>query len=124
MRAIVVSIVALVALFQSFAALGQAYTNLAPANPEANAVVSTFDASCGANRFKDHKAPGHGGLGCFECCVLCGELSTPAVIHATELHFPRPRRITSVAQRALDHNWVRPAGWASSWSSRAPPSFS
>lgn len=64
------------------------------------------------------------------CCLLLGARDCDAppttldLLFATELELPRPRAHCGRLALAVERRGARPTGWASSWSSRAPPFFS
>lgn len=91
-------------------------------------VVAFMDgALCGADMQGDGETPTPRGHS--QCCVLCmsnahaGLLRFAAALFDI-VAFPTPRFGAAIAWRFSDDPIAPLAGWASSWSSRAPPSFS
>ena len=125
-RPIVGSLVAVVMLFQSLAVivLAQAHSGHGVIGPSLN--VSSFQANCSSVPIDHSGAPKQERHDCAKCCILCSVRDS-----AVPFYFAPPlagaqfgdfRTVASMIRRGVDDE--QPAGWASSWSSRAPPSFS
>lgn len=124
-RPIIGSVVALVMLVQSLAALVAAHARFAGVGPGLIAV--SVDANCTAGPNGGSETPDRGRGDCSDCCILCGVRDCAAPL----LPVARPAAGAPSRQFAVGASMVRriidngePAGWTSSWSSRAPPSLS
>jgi hypothetical protein len=90
-------------------------------------IVSTTDGYCSA--LGNDKGPAHGRHDHSQCCIFCkasGRDATFAIIAASicvAIYLPSKESV-SLVPFAEDDCSMRPIGWTSSWSSRAPPSFS
>ncbi|WP_400766480.1 hypothetical protein [Methylosinus sporium] len=124
-RSILVGVLALLFVFQSLAAVASSITHLARRGAAAS-VVSVGDAPCVADSHRGDAPPAHSGDHA-QCCVLCGARDfdgaavaslTPASVAFT------PRRLFAAPVRLREARVRPPTGWASSWSSQAPPYFS
>ncbi|HEY8065548.1 MAG TPA: DUF2946 family protein [Methylosinus sp.] len=104
------------ALLQAVALLG----SMARAHGAASAGLSSSEL-CAAARDSDGAPIAH-HIGEHHC-VLCSDRTAepPALAPATAPVGLRPDGVASIGARALSPR-APPLGWASSWSSRAPPS--
>ncbi|MBG0810782.1 hypothetical protein IY145_15525 [Methylosinus sp. H3A] len=104
------------ALLQAVALLGSAARAHAASGPGLSA-----SALCAAARDSGDRPIAH-HIGEHHC-VLCSDRDAepPAVAPAAAPMLVRPDGVASIGARALSPR-APPLGWASSWSSRAPPS--
>ncbi|ARN79766.1 hypothetical protein MCBRY_002581 [Methylocystis bryophila] len=64
-----------------------------------------------------------------QCCIFCAASGRDASLvfvlaFLGEIAYLAPKRTASILGTLLKDSGARPLGWASSWSSRAPPSHS
>ena len=81
---------------------------------------------CGADKLGDKGGPTHRDHS--QCCILCSSSAYDGVVRFVStlfviLSFPT-HQVAAVKWRIHDDPVASPVGWTSSWSSRAPPSFS
>lgn len=85
-------------------------------------VSAARTCTAGSDRHEPSRGDHHA-----QCCVLCAQrdhVGDSFAAPSPDWRYPPPRAIVTTAHHSL---WAaRPiiAGWASSWSSRAPPAFS
>jgi hypothetical protein len=90
-------------------------------------VAATGGLSCVAHA--DDDAPNQEHRDHAQCCVFCATSGRDALLllvfaFLTETAFLTPEKSPSVVGFLLNDMDEHPLGWASSWSSRAPPSIS
>jgi hypothetical protein len=90
-------------------------------------IVAAANEHCSHPAQGDGEPPAHEHHDHSHCCILCGKYIARSLDHVdvffTSIAFPAPRRAVSIIEHFLDARDKRPTGWASSWSSRAPPLF-
>jgi hypothetical protein len=84
--------------------------------------------NCSADSHAGKDRPAHGSEH-VKCCLLCearcdGAAPCYTVSHINEIATPQSPRFISLGESSRFHVSRRPIGWASSWSSQAPPAFS
>ncbi len=123
-RPIVRSVVALVMLVQSLATIVLTQAHFGRGDIGPGLIASSFEANCSAGPIGDGGVPKQERHDCTKCGILCSirDCDTP-------FHFATPtagaqfwefRAVASMIRHIADDG--QPVGWASSWSSRAPPS--
>jgi hypothetical protein len=127
-RVIAGFIVALLIFAQGLAAHVSASSRVRHGETQVGAVASSLSASCRADTIGG-ESPEHERRDCLQCCILCGvrDCGAPPFHDATRVAdalFPVSMASAPKARRFIDDDDGRPVGWASSWSSRAPPIFS
>lgn len=95
--------------------------------PGSSIVASTDGALCDGQ--SDKKAPGHSHQKHHECCIFCNEPERAAPVSFVVANFGVAFAFASATRAFVVHLITddpdpRSIGWLSSWSSRAPPSFS
>jgi hypothetical protein len=128
-RAIAGFIVALLIFAQGLAAHVSASSRVRHGETQAGAVASSLGASCRVDTIGGGESPAHERRDCLQCCVLCGVRDCAAPLfhdatRAADVQFPVSKASAPINRRFIDDDDGRPIGWASSWSSRAPPIFS
>ncbi len=119
------TLLALLLVLQSLAA-GFAQPARAHAERDSAFALALDRADCAPERHKGDGAPTRGVDR--HCCILCllgcsGDTAPFGAVVAGRLAFPAPLRAVAVVG-SLDNDLKRKTfGWASSWSSRAPPLF-
>jgi hypothetical protein len=131
-RPFVAGVLTLFVIFQGLTAIGFSVARFSRGGGETNFVVSLLGVTCAvdahpANNSGDHHSPAH-EHGSTQCCVLCGArdldgVALPAVTQERETIAPLPA-LVAVEGRSAEAPMEPPIGWASSWSSQAPPVFS
>lgn len=126
----VIGACALIVLFVSQAIAFDVSTNarLAGVGGAPEAVYAVGDAFCSRGaREDDGHAPERQGHHA-QCCILCGSNDHKTVVEVAAFFSIALRAAPQAPTRALravpDDPDRRLIGWASAWSSRAPPSFS
>jgi hypothetical protein len=122
-------LVALLIFVQGLAAYVSAPAHVRHGNPEAGVAALSLGVFCQADMAGGGKSPSREHGDCLECCVLCvaRDYGTPSIYVATGdigAQFPALVASAPTARRYIEDDDGRPIGWASSWSSRAPPNFS
>jgi len=126
-RPLVAGVLALLIILQGLAAIGSSVARSAHSGGETIVVVSLLGATCVADAQGDDHSPapqrGHG-----QCCVLCGArdfdgAAFPGVARICDAIAPM-RTPVSIDRHFVSAPNHSPIGWASSWSSQAPPIFS
>lgn len=123
-RNIVAVLAILAVLFQSLALIGVAHLRSGQAEDSESVSVSAFDAGCEARKSGEQNTPAHGGLACFERCILCAELSFLEAKQDVDIGFSRTGAPVLGVAVPVDRERSGLLGWASSWSSRSPPFLS
>ena len=91
-----------------------------------DAVLSSIGERCDPS---DHSSPAPIRHDHSQCCILCssaggdGRLLPLAILSFVITFFPEPRNVSTI-EYSPELSVKRLIGWASSWSSRAPPIFS
>lgn len=127
-RAIIGFIVALLIFMQGLTAYVSSSAPVRHGKSEVGAIASSLREFCRADAIGYGAPPAHDRRVCLECCIICGVRdcgvsSTFDAARAPDAQFPVSLASASSAPRFIDGDG-RPTGWASSWSSRAPPSIS
>jgi hypothetical protein len=122
-------LVALLIFAQGLGAYVSAPAHVRHGNPEAGVAVSSLGVFCQADMSGGGKSPSREHSNCLECCVLCfaRDYGTPSIYVATgdgATQLPALAASAPIARQYIEDDDGRPIGWASSWSSRAPPNFS
>ncbi|QGM44343.1 hypothetical protein [Methylocystis heyeri] len=121
-RGVVAIAVSLVILLQSLVAVAPAFAHIYKAG-ETGLIASLLDGICAKNIQSDHQSPQHHADHA-QCCILCssaGGFGPPA--HGLS-EISGGIRFASQGPALLlrrQSGGGRPVGWASTWSSRAPP---
>jgi len=117
--------VACLFLLQSFAFIAS-NTEAASASGRLGAALSFTVDICGADHAGDKDRPDHHRPHCALCITSNRDLSLSGAVAlvATILVLALPQSDGVPAWIRRDDPTPAPVGWASSWSSRAPPSFS
>lgn len=116
---------ALLFTFQSLAAVPSSGAHLTRRG-EASFAASARGAPCVADAHGGDAPPAHSGNHA-QCCVLCGarDFDGAALASLTpESEAFTPRHLSASPARLREALVRPPTGWASSWSSQAPPYFS
>ncbi|GEM_PF-1663133 len=127
-RPLVAIVVALFVVLQGLAAIGASLAHSSRGDGGTSFVTSFFGATCAADTHGGDRSPAP-GRDHSQCCVLCGARNFDgASFHgvaqgAVAITLPS-RVLVSIARRFDDAPDSPPIGWASSWSSQAPPFFS
>jgi hypothetical protein len=125
-RSFLFGILALSIAVLSLAAVPSSVASLAR-NGEAGFTVFVRDAPCVADAHSGDAPPAHSGDHA-QCCVICGARDFDGAAVASSMQTGEavmPRRLFFVPAARPHAARVRPpTGWASSWSSQAPPYFS
>lgn len=91
------------------------------------ALLSMAGSDCVRDSQDDRRAPVHKHAAA-QCCLLCGERhhgkAAAAIVVAVIASTASWRPSNSFGAYAVEAPARPPAGWASSWSSQAPPFFS
>ncbi|MBY6242249.1 hypothetical protein [Methylosinus sp. Sm6] len=124
-RPAVASLVALFVILQGLASVGSSFVRHRHGNEPATAFFSPV-ALC-ATGSPHEKAPSQQPIQS-QCCVICGARDYDGA-SAVVLTPDSPTTAPLAASGSIAKNFVGAppppvSGWASSWSSRAPPSFS
>jgi hypothetical protein len=125
-RPIFASVLAAFLILQGLAAVCSSLAYSARAG-EGAVVFSPPGANCVLDAQDDHHSPVHEHSDA-QCCVLCGarDFNEAAIVAVAlivaSLEPPQPSSSTDAY--SAEAPLKPPAGWASSWSSRAPPFFS
>ncbi len=128
-RPLAAGFVAFVLLLQTLATLGVSYAHRGPAGVEAGfASSSTVDEPCAAGGPAGESGR-HDRDGRPPCCVFClasvlGGLPTSDAAGEGVAAIPLPKAPVSFGALSFDVPHKPPTGWATSWSSQAPPYFS
>ena len=123
-------VVALLIFMQGLAAYASASPHVQHGISEAGAIASSSGALCQVDAIgSGGESPVHDHGDCLQCCVLCGarDYGAPPIYVATgDIGAPFQASVAStpIIRRFIDNDDGRPIGWASSWSSRAPPALS
>jgi hypothetical protein len=120
-----VCVLAVLVILQGFAAVCSSHAHSPRAGEGALALFST-GPNCVPDAQDDHHSPVHEHDEA-QCCVLCGARDldgTPLAAVALVVASLEPPPALWTGTRLVDAHMKPPAGWASSWSSRAPPFFS
>ncbi len=121
-RPLVRGVIALVMILQSLATISLAQAHFGSGDIEPGLTASSFEANCPAGPIDGGGPPKRERHNCAKCGMLCSVRDS-----ATSFHFASNagaqfwifRAIALVILRVVDDD--PPAGWANSWSSRAPP---
>ncbi|MFO1125922.1 MAG: hypothetical protein U1E25_12060 [Methylocystis sp.] len=130
-RPLAVGLFALVLLLQTLAtlaALRVSHANRGPAVGEAGSIFFTVDGPCAADSSTGESGR-HERDGRPPCCVLClaaalGGLPISDAAGEGVAAMPLPKASGSFGAQSYDIPRKPPTGWATSWSSQAPPLFS
>jgi hypothetical protein len=126
-RSVVAGLVVLALLIQSLAAIGAPLSNHGPAGGEARGAIFSGAGRCVAEsvpdkperRENDHNPP---------CCVLCLACAFDGLptlrTGGTDVQAAACSETLNSVEKSYAIPRQRPIGWASSWSSQAPPFFS
>jgi hypothetical protein len=126
-RSIVAGVLALLIVLQGLAGIGASLARSTHFGGKASFVVSLLGATCVVSAHGDKIPPAHEGKHS-QCCILCGARDfdgglLPFITQTIEA-IPPLRAQVSIEEHFADTPSRPPTGWESSWSSRAPPSFS
>jgi hypothetical protein len=126
-RSMVAGVLTLFVILQGLTAIGSSVPRFARGGSETSFVVSLFGVTCTVNAQDGDHSPAH-EHGSAQCCVLCGArdfdgAALPAVTQPTEAPAP-PSALDAKEAPSSETRGDPPLGWASSWSSQAPPYFS
>jgi len=123
-RFIAACIVAIVALGQGLGVTSPAFGRFAQSDA-AGVSASFYDSLCGNDAHSANKAPAEKHHGCSHCCILCGgrDCVAPLIHEGSPLGptFLNAEASAQIDWRSVETMGRRLIGWASSWSSRAPP---
>lgn len=127
-RPLVAIVVALLVVLQGLAAIGSFLAHSGRGDGGTSFVTSFLGATCAADAHGDDKSPAP-GRDRSQCCVLCGArdfdgASFHDVAQGAVAIIPLSRALATIARWFDDASISAPIGWASTWSSRAPPYFS
>jgi hypothetical protein len=120
-------LIAFLLLLQCLAASAIPRSAVAHARFTVGAVAFSEGYDCAADKLGGDKTPAH--LVHSLCCILCSsDLSDKTSSFFATLIAPAefwaPEAAITITARNLGDANGNPPGWATSWSSRAPPSFS
>jgi hypothetical protein len=124
-RAVIAGVVACLFILQGLAfAASHNCTEKAQGGADASIANSLADEHCGVHR--DDGTPAQGRHDYSQCCIFCaasGRDAPIAFINASFSVASHSARLASVSvvRFFADNPEGHPQGWASSWSSRAPP---
>ncbi len=126
-RSLVAGVVALLIVLQGLAAIGSSFARSVYGGGEASFVASLLGPNCAVDAHSGDKSPAQ-ERGHSQCCVLCGVrdfdgAALPGVAQISEAIAPLQAPV-SIERHFADSPTESPIGWASSWSSQAPPYFS
>lgn len=124
-RPALVRILAILVVLQGFAALFPSHAHIGRGG-EVTIALSPTEALCASDAQGDHHSPGHMHDGA-QCCILCearNQSETAVAVFALIVVSIARTPSFSTAAYVVDTHVKPPAGWASAWSSRAPPFFS
>lgn len=127
-RPLAAGFVAFVLLLQTLATLGVSQAHRSPAGVEAGFASSSVDGPCAAGGPAGESGR-HDEDGRLPCCVFClaSALGGLPISDATGDGFAAvslPKAPVSFGARSFEIPHKPPTGWATSWSSQAPPLFS
>ncbi len=127
-RPLAAGLFALILLVQSIAALGVSHMHRGPAGVEAGFASSAADRPCAADSLSGESGR-HDRDGRPPCCVFClasvlGGLPISDAAGEGVAAIPLPKAPDSFGALSYDIPHKPPTGWATSWSSQAPPTFS
>ncbi len=128
-RVMLPGLVAILMLVQILSSFGTAFARPSLGDFTAVGAVAAHDVSClRPDAAGGDKSPAQERHNCADCCIFCsGRECAAALIQDdwTAGLAVQERRASARISRRFHKNADRyPIGWASSWSSRAPPSFS
>jgi hypothetical protein len=125
-RAIVAGVVALLIVLQGLTSVGSSFARPLGGEEKASFLGSILSVTC-ANTQDHNRSPKH-AHDFSKCCILCGgrDLTGTAlfILPKTGGMNPLPRALVAIAKSILVAPRIVVLGWTSTWSSRAPPSFS
>jgi hypothetical protein len=123
-RGVVAIAVSLVILLQSLVAVAPAFAHVYKAG-ETSLIASLFGGVCAKNMQSDDQSPKHHhGDHHAQCCILCssaGGFGPPAQASSQTCDGGRLLSRDPALLLWRQSGGERPVGWASTWSSRAPP---
>jgi hypothetical protein len=127
-RAIVAGVVACLLALQGFA-LAASAGSLSRADRLVGCSAATLDIDAAGVAAAGDEGPSHGHREHYECCAFCAAGGRDALLLLLPLALVAIAVLGPVAQVFVlraprDDSAAKPLGWASSWSSRAPPFFS
>lgn len=125
-RAIVAGVVALLIVLQGLTSVGSSFARPLGGEEKASFLGSILSVAC-ANTQDHNRSPKH-AHDFSKCCILCGgrDLTGTAlfILPKSGGMNPLPRALVAIAKYILVAPRIVVLGWTSTWSSRAPPSFS
>lgn len=126
-RSVIAGVLTLFVILQGLTGVGSSVPRFARAGIETSFVVSMFGVTCAVNAQDGDHTPAH-DHGSTQCCVLCGAcdfngVALAATTRPTETLAP-PSALDAMEALSTETHGAPPLGWASSWSSQAPPYFS
>jgi hypothetical protein len=124
-RVIAGFVVALLMIMQGAAAFAWASPHVARSGSEAGLIASP---GCSTDKVGGGGPQEPGRNDCLQRCALlgapdCGATPPWSGAYGLFSHFRAFPAAAKIARGFVDDNGGHPMGWASSWSSRAPPSF-
>ncbi|MGD9657974.1 MAG: hypothetical protein AB7U61_10115 [Methylocystis sp.] len=127
-RIAVAAAIGLAIVLQIFAVSSHAHFSVRNFDSATGFVVAV-DAPCLATGKDADKLPGHAHAEHPLCCLYCAERSLHEswldVITTPDVAIQSPADPIALYPRRIANDRIQPPlGWTSSWSSRAPPSFS
>lgn len=126
-RQLIAGVAACLLLLQSFAVVFSLSGRAALSHGDRAAALARAGELCDAGSHDDGQAPApHHHQHCALCVAGHRDLSLDGAVFlvATVIVLALPQSEASPAQFRHDELKPSPSGWASSWSPRAPPSFS
>jgi hypothetical protein len=125
-RVIAGCVVALLMVMQGVAVFASASAHIAHSGSEAGIIALP---GCSTDKVGGSAPLEPGRNDCLQRCALlgapdCGASPPWGVAHSLVSQFRTFPTGAKIARGFVDDDGARPIGWASSWSSRAPPSFS
>lgn len=126
-RSVAACVLALFVILQGLSATCSALARAINGTGELRAQVSLVGVTCAIDVMGRAHSPAHES-GDVQCCVLCGGRDLDGGTYAAATHvcyFAASYPATVwIEQLFADFPAEPPTGWASSWSSQSPPSFS
>jgi hypothetical protein len=122
-RSVLAIAVSLVILFQSLVAVAPAFAHVYKAG-ETSLIASLFGGICAKNIQSDDQSPTHRHGDHAQCCILCSSAGGFGPAAEAPKEISGGIRFASQDPALLlrrQSGGERPVGWASTWSSRAPP---
>jgi hypothetical protein len=127
-RIVLAAAIGLAIVLQIFAVSGHAHFSVRDLD-SATEFAGAGEAPCLATGQDTDKLPGPAHVKHPACCLYCAERSLHeswlGVITTPDVAIQSPADPIALASRRIFNDRIQPPlGWTSSWSSRAPPSFS